>query len=88
LGRDYRPNETARRNKAKRDCALARIELRGHSEARTAAVGATSFAVKERDPETERIIREALQRRNKGLDSNPEATLEKTSPRRDDSAGR
>jgi hypothetical protein len=45
---------------ARRQAALNRIELREPSEARTAAIGATSFPVKKRDNATAAVIAEFL----------------------------
>lgn len=57
-------NEVMRRAKAKRDTALARTEFRYPSEARIAPSGATSAPIKAEDPETRRLINEALAKRS------------------------
>lgn len=49
--------------KARRDRALMRPELRSDTVARVAPTGPTSFPVKKSDPVTERLVQEALQRR-------------------------
>lgn len=49
--------------KARRQLALDRPELRQPSEARTSPVGPTSYPIKAEDPETRRLIDEALARR-------------------------
>ena len=63
MSRRYSAGETERMARAKRDKALARGEIRGPTEPRTAAAGPTSFAVKVDDPENRRLIDEALARR-------------------------
>ena len=65
MPRDYRPKEAEKKAKARRHFALARLELRGPSEPRTAPTGATSFPVKAMDPETQRLIDEALKRKGR-----------------------
>ncbi len=49
--------------KARRDAALMRPELRGGTCARRAPAGPTSFPIKKSDPDTERLVAEALARR-------------------------
>lgn len=49
--------------RARRDGAMARPELRLESEKRESPAGATSFPVKASDPETERLVREFMERR-------------------------
>lgn len=66
MPRDMRHGEHVRRVKARRALALARMELRGASDERVAAASPTSFAVKIQDPETRRLIDEALARRARG----------------------
>jgi hypothetical protein len=61
--RDYRPKETEKRSKSRRAHALARLDLREPTVPRANAVGAFSHAVKVMDPETEKLIREALAKR-------------------------
>lgn len=63
MPRDYRARERELKTKARREFAMARQELRGPSEPRTAPAGATSFPIKLTDPETERLINEALAKR-------------------------
>jgi hypothetical protein len=65
MPRDYRPRELALKNRARRDNALARRDLREPSAARQAATSPTSFAVKAVDPDVRRMIDEALARRVK-----------------------
>ena len=60
MPRDYRPKETEKRSKARRAHALARLDLREPTVPRKPAAGAFSHAVKVMDPETERLIRDAL----------------------------
>lgn len=63
MPRDMRHGENVRRVKARRDKALARMELRGASEPRVAPSAPTSFPIKVQDPETRRLIDEALAKR-------------------------
>lgn len=49
--------------KARRDKALMRPELRSESTPRAPAAGPTSFPVKKSDPVTERLVQEALRQR-------------------------
>lgn len=65
MSRSYKEAEIHRRAKARRDAALARPELRGPSTPRVSAEGATSAAMKARDPETDRMVQEYLERRGK-----------------------
>ena len=60
MPRDYRPKETEKRSKARRAHALARLDLREPTVPRAPAVGPMSHAVKVMDPETQRLISEAL----------------------------
>ena len=63
MPRNLKRGESIRIAKGKRDTALKREELRGPSEPRVSAAGPTSMAVKLEDPETRRIIDEALAKR-------------------------
>lgn len=54
-----------KRLRARRDHALARLDLREESSPRKPAAGATSACVKVIDPELERMIAAALERRSK-----------------------
>lgn len=63
MPRDYKERERLLKTKARRQHALARQELRGPSEPRTAPTGTTSFPIKLTDPETQRLINEALAKR-------------------------
>lgn len=58
MPRDFKASENQKRSKARRAHALERLDLREPSVARESAAGATSHAVKARDPEIERAIRE------------------------------
>lgn len=49
--------------KAKRESALARLELRGPSSPRVASASPTSMPIKAVDPETRALIDEALKAR-------------------------
>lgn len=66
MPRDYRARENKLRAKAKRDGALARVELRGPSEPREPAAGATSFPVKARSENDDALIRDFLARKGGG----------------------
>lgn len=63
MPRGMRARENALRARAKRQGALDRVELRGPSEPRQSAAGATSAPIKTTDPETTRLIADALARR-------------------------
>lgn len=52
--------------KARREGALARVELRTESIDRTSAEGPTSFAVKARDPGLQADVEAFLARRERG----------------------
>lgn len=52
--------------RARRDGALARVELRGQSEARVSPSGPTSFAIKVGDPKTREMIDAFLANRRQG----------------------
>ena len=54
-----------KRAQARRDLALARVELREPSAPRRPAAGATSHAVKVTDPEIDRMIVDFERRREK-----------------------
>lgn len=56
MPRDLRAGENQRRARARREGALARVELRQESTPRTSAAGTTSFAVKAEDPATRAAI--------------------------------
>lgn len=56
MPRDLRAHEQTKRNKARRDHALARMDLREPSTPRAPAAGATSHAVKVMDPGTAAAI--------------------------------
>lgn len=58
MPRDFKAHENDKRAKARRAHALQRLDLREPSVPRQAAAGATSHAVKARDPETDRLIAE------------------------------
>lgn len=66
MPRDFKAHENDKRAKARRAHALQRLDLREPSVPRQAAAGATSHAVKARDPDVERAIREFEERRRKG----------------------
>lgn len=66
MPRDFKASENQKRSKARRAHALQRLDLREPTVAREAAVGATSHAVKARDPDVERAIREFEERRAAG----------------------
>ena len=63
MPRDPSARENRLKAKARRDHALARIDLRSPSVPRDAAVGPTSHAVKKIDIETQRLIDAALEKR-------------------------
>lgn len=56
MGKPMSRDQTHRRAAARRSDALARSELRYPSSERAPADGATSFAIKARDPETDAAI--------------------------------
>lgn len=66
MPRDLRAHENQKRSKARRDHALARMDLREPSTPRTAAAGPTSHAVKVVDPEAAAAIEAFLTARNGG----------------------
>lgn len=63
MPRDYRPSERAKRCRALRAYAIDRGELREPTTEREPAAGVTSMALKARDHDTERMVREFLQKR-------------------------
>jgi len=63
MPRNMRANENMKRSKAKRDAALARVEIGYPTEPRVSAAGPTSFPVKADDVNDRRLIDEALARR-------------------------
>lgn len=63
MSRDYRLHEKEKRSKARRACALARLDLREPTTPRSTAAGPTSHAVKVTDPETARAIAEFMSRK-------------------------
>lgn len=63
MPRDLKAHEHSKRNKARREFALMRRDLREPSAPRAAAVGAISHAVKIVDPATERAIAEFMARK-------------------------
>jgi len=65
MPRDYRAAENTKMAKAKRSRALGRPEMLQPSTPRVAAAGVTSMAVKADDPDTRRIINEALARKDR-----------------------
>jgi hypothetical protein len=58
--RDLRAHENQKKASARRAHALARLDLREPTVPRKPALGAFSHAVKVMDPETEKLISEAL----------------------------
>lgn len=63
MPRNFKAGETMKRAKARRQSALDRTELRGDPTPRVAAASPMSMGVKTVDPETRRLIDEALARR-------------------------
>ena len=66
MPRDLKAHENQKRARARRDHALARLDLRQPSSPRTPAAGPTSHAVKSVDPEAAAAIAAFLTRRNGG----------------------
>lgn len=64
MPRDLRATNNMKMAKAKRERAMMRPEMLLPSAPRVAAAGVTSMAVKVEDPETRRMIDEALARRS------------------------
>jgi len=64
MPRDMRASEIAKLSKLNRIRALARNELRGPSEPRVSAAGATSFPMKARDPKESAMIEAFLAAKN------------------------
>ena len=62
MPRDLKAHEQHKKSAARRAHALARLDLREPTVPRKPAVGAFSHAVKVMDPETERLIRDALEK--------------------------
>jgi hypothetical protein len=63
MARNYRPKETMKLAKVKRQLALERHELRGPSTPHVSAAGPTSHPVKAPNVETDRMVAEFLARR-------------------------
>lgn len=63
MPRDLKKHEQHKKSAARREFALARLDLREPTVPRANAVGAFSHAVKVIDPETQRLISEALAKR-------------------------
>jgi hypothetical protein len=63
MPRDFKASENQKRSKARRAHALERLDLREPSVARESAVGATSHAVKARDPDVGAAVAEFLSRK-------------------------
>lgn len=66
MPRDLRAHENTKRNKARREFALQRRDLREPSEPRTAPAGATSPPLKVVDPASQAAIDAFLARREGG----------------------
>ena len=64
MPRNHRAREILKIAQAKRQSALERNEFKYPSEARVSAVGATSFPIKDVDPETSRMIADFLAKRS------------------------
>lgn len=64
MPRDLRATNNMKMAKLKRERAMMRPEILQPSTPRTPASGVTSMAVKAEDPETRRMIDEALARRS------------------------
>lgn len=64
MPRDFRASENTRRAKARRQAAIERPEILQPTTPRRPATGPTSMAVKAEDPETRRLIDEAIARRS------------------------
>jgi hypothetical protein len=62
MPRDFRAKENLRNAKAKRDAALKRVELGFPTTPRVSPDGKTSMPIKAPDPETERLVREFMER--------------------------
>jgi hypothetical protein len=56
MTRQLRSNEREKKSKARRENALARLDLREPSSPRESAVSPTSHAIKQRDPGTQAAI--------------------------------
>jgi len=65
MPRDIRATQNTKIAKARRQAALARPEILQPSAPRVSAAGITSMAVKAEDPETRRLIDEALAKRER-----------------------
>ena len=63
MPRNHRAKEILKIAQAKRQSALERNEFKYPSEARVSAAGATSFSIKDVDPETSRMIADFLAKR-------------------------
>jgi hypothetical protein len=63
MPRDLKAHENQKRSKARRDHALARLDLREPSVPRQPANGPTSHAVKARDPATAAAVEAFLRGR-------------------------
>ena len=66
MPRDYRAAENTKRSKARREHALARLDLREESTPREPAIGVTSQAVKVMDPASAAAIEAFMSRKNGG----------------------
>ena len=66
MPRDLRAHENQKRARARRDHALARLDLREPTTPREAAAGPVSHAVKVMDPEAARAIEDFLRSKSDG----------------------
>ena len=64
MPRDLRSHENAKRSRAKRDSALARVEMGQPSSPRVSAAGPVSMGVKVRDAGDDLLIEAYLNSRN------------------------
>lgn len=63
MPRNLRTHEREKKGKARREFALARLELREPSSPRAAAAGPVSHAIKERDPAIDAAVEAFLNKR-------------------------
>jgi len=62
MPRDFKAHENEKRARARRQAAMMRPEILQPTTPRTSAAGPTSMAVKIEDPNTRRMIDEAIAR--------------------------
>ena len=66
MPRDPSARENRMKAKARRDHALARLDLRSPTSPRETAAGPTSHAIKSRNPEVDRLVEDFLSRKEPG----------------------